>query len=110
MRLFLYGTLLDPDLLSTFAGRPVSLIPATLQGWRRVALPDGRYPTLRRARSTVVGALATVDSATLARLAAYEGPAYRLTPVVVRTARGNTAARAWIAPSRALRGWSTRIK
>jgi hypothetical protein len=34
----------------------------------------------------------------LARLAAYEGPAYRLTRVVVQTPNGKTAAHTWIAP------------
>lgn len=105
VRLFLYGTLLDPELLARFAGHAVPLSPATLHGWRRVALPGTPYPTLRRARATVSGAVATVDRAALARLSAYEGPRYRLTPVVVRTARGSQAASAWIAPGGTLRDW-----
>lgn len=105
MRLFLYGTLLDPDVLAKVAGRHIPIAPATLHGWRRVATPDGRYPTLRRARAVVDGALVAVNSATLARLAAYEGPSYRLTGVVVRTALGNVAASSWIAPGRTLRDW-----
>lgn len=105
MRLFLYGTLADADVLAGFAGRAVPLTPAALRGWRRVALGNSRYPTLRRARGTVEGVLATVDRPTLARLAAYEGPSYRLTPVVVRTADGNIAARAWIAPGGTCRDW-----
>jgi gamma-glutamylcyclotransferase (GGCT)/AIG2-like uncharacterized protein YtfP len=88
MRLFLYGTLRDPDLLASFAGRPVPITPATLRGWRRVAVLSSRYPTLRRARGVVEGVLATVDRRTLLRLAVYEGPSYRLMPVVVHTARG----------------------
>ncbi len=105
MRLFFYGTLLDTSLLTTLAGRTVPLTPATLRGWRRVALLDGRYPTLRRARGTVKGALVTVNRLTPARLAAYEGRSYRLTPVIVRTAWGNTAAQAWIAPGGTLCDW-----
>jgi gamma-glutamylcyclotransferase (GGCT)/AIG2-like uncharacterized protein YtfP len=105
MRLFLYGTLLDPDLLARFARHPAALVPATLRGWRRVALPVGRYPTLCRARGQVEGALSTVDGRTFARLAAYEGPAYRLTRVSVRTAKGNTTAQAWIAPGGTHRAW-----
>jgi gamma-glutamylcyclotransferase (GGCT)/AIG2-like uncharacterized protein YtfP len=108
MRLFLYGTLLDPDLLAGFAGRPVALVPATLRGWRRVALPNGRYSTLRRARGTVAGALAAVDRRTLERLAVYEGPAYRLRSVVVRVATRNTGAWAWIAPGGTSRAWPPR--
>jgi gamma-glutamylcyclotransferase (GGCT)/AIG2-like uncharacterized protein YtfP len=108
MRLFLYGTLLDPDLLTAFTGRAVSLTPATLRGWRRVALPNSRYPTLRRARGVVQGALVTVDRSALARLAAYEGPSYRLTPVVVHRPHGATRAWAWIAPCGTRRDWLQR--
>jgi gamma-glutamylcyclotransferase (GGCT)/AIG2-like uncharacterized protein YtfP len=101
-RLFLYGTLLDADTLAVRggdAGLPSRLAPATLQGWRRVALRGGRYPTLRRDRACVVhGAVVAVPARVLARLAAYEGPAYRVARVVVRTANGKTAARTWIAP------------
>ena len=105
MRLFLYGTLLDPDLLAAFAGRAVPSTPATLRGWRRVALRDSRYPTLRRARGAVLGVLVTVDRPSLARLAAYEGPSYRLTPIVVTTVRGHMPAWAWIATGGTRRDW-----
>nr|WP_294554244.1 gamma-glutamylcyclotransferase family protein [uncultured Rhodopila sp.] len=105
VRLFLYGTLLDPALLRRFAGRAVPLTAATLHGWRRVSLQGTHYPTVRRARGTVSGAVATVDRAALTRLSAYEGPRYRLTPIVVRTARGEQAASAWIAPGGTLRDW-----
>jgi hypothetical protein len=43
-----------------------------------------------------------VDAATLA---ACEGCCYRLRRVVVRTARGNAVAHAWIAPGGTLRDW-----
>lgn len=105
VRLFLYGTLLDPATLAAFAGRALPGVPAVLPGWRRVALPGGRWPTLRRGRGSVSGAVVSVGGAALARLAAYEGPAYRLTPVVVRTARGTMPARAWIAPGGTGRAW-----
>ena len=102
IRLFLYGTLLDAENLASRGGQAglnLRLAPATLQGWRRVAVRGGRYPTLRRDRAGFVhGALLTTPARVLARLAAYEGPAYRLARVVVRTANGKTAARTWIAP------------
>jgi gamma-glutamylcyclotransferase (GGCT)/AIG2-like uncharacterized protein YtfP len=105
MRLFLYGTLLDPATFAGFAGRDPPRMPAVLSGWRRVALPGGRYPTLRRGGGSVAGAVVSVDAVALARLSAYEGPSYRLTPVVVRTARGNISAHAWIAPGGTDRPW-----
>jgi gamma-glutamylcyclotransferase (GGCT)/AIG2-like uncharacterized protein YtfP len=108
MRLFLYGTLLDPELMTRLAGRPIPVISATLDGWRRVALPGSRYPTLRRARGTVFGAVVTVNGRTLARLTAYEGPAYSLKQLTVSVARGKTVAQAWIAPGGTCRGWTCR--
>jgi gamma-glutamylcyclotransferase (GGCT)/AIG2-like uncharacterized protein YtfP len=105
MRLFLYGTLLAPDRLARLAGRSLPSTPAVLRGWRRVALPGGRFPTLRRGRSEVAGVVVAVDAATLAGLFAYEGCCYRLARVVVRTARGNVVAHAWIAPGGTLRDW-----
>jgi hypothetical protein len=55
MRLFLYGTLRDPDLLAGFAGLAVPSTPATLRGWRRVALRDRSYPnSAPRPRLTMI--------------------------------------------------------
>lgn len=109
MRLFLYGTLLDADTLSQRSGDPnlpARCVPATLRGWRRVALPQARWPTLRRDRDGMVaGAVVDVTSAAARRLAAYEGDTYRLLPVVVTTANGKTAARTWIAPGGTRRPW-----
>jgi hypothetical protein len=109
MRLFLYGTLLDPAELASLGGQPdlsSRLVQATLPGWRRVAVRGGRYPTLRRSRTgRVDGALVDVPARALGRLAAYEGPAYRLMGVVVATARGNASAYTWIAPAGTSRPW-----
>jgi gamma-glutamylcyclotransferase (GGCT)/AIG2-like uncharacterized protein YtfP len=109
MRLFLYGTLLDPETLAQRSGDPsiaMRLATATLRGWERVALPDARWPTLRRRHGgCVVGVVVDVGAAAARRLAAYEGSAYRLTPVVVTTPNGSAAARAWIAPGGTHRQW-----
>jgi len=109
MRLFLYGTLLDPATLVARSGDPAlprRCIPATLRGWRRVPLPHAPWPTLRRERVGVLtGAVVDVTAAAAKRLAAYEGDTYRLSPVVVTTANGKTAARIWIAPGGTRRPW-----
>jgi gamma-glutamylcyclotransferase (GGCT)/AIG2-like uncharacterized protein YtfP len=109
MRLFVYGTLLNPATLAQRSGDPAAprrCVVATLHGWQRVALPSGRYPTLRHCRGGVVtGAVVEVDAAAARRLAAYEGDAYRLVPVVVATATGKIAARVWIAPGGTRRPW-----
>ena len=109
MRLFLYGTLLDPATLAVRGGMaalPRRLRPATLAGWRRVALRGTRYPTLRRERGARVhGAVLDVPAAALKRLAAYEGTRYRLTRVVVVTPNGKTAAQTWIASAATRLPW-----
>jgi gamma-glutamylcyclotransferase (GGCT)/AIG2-like uncharacterized protein YtfP len=83
MRLFVYGTLLDPDLCALAAGRPLAARPAVLRGWRRRRVRGRTYPViLPDARSTVAGAVIDeVDDTALARLIAYEGAGYRLCPV-----------------------------
>lgn len=108
MRLFLYGTLLDPSVLAEFLGRDPQgdLVPAILHGWRRVVLSGASYPTLRRARDRVIGAVIRVDARALARLCAYEGRLYRLTPVAVGMPRGKIVAHAWIAPGGTTRHWT----
>lgn len=109
MRLFLYGTLLDPATLAARSGNAVLWIrqqPARLPGWQRVRLRGSPYPTLRRYRAgCVAGVVVDVSAPALARLAAYEGPPYRLTRVVVQTAKGKTTAHTWIAPGGTSRQW-----
>lgn len=99
---FVYGTLLDPRVFARFAGRAPwrRAVPARLPGHRRVHLRGTPYPTLRRDPAVEVAGLLLPRLApdALVRLAAYEGPCYRLRPVTVRTARGPRRARAWLAP------------
>jgi len=109
---FLYGTLLDPAILAARAGRRrLRGVPATLPGWKRVALRRQPYPTLIRARrQSVRGLVVTLFGAPLRRLRAYEGAAYRLRPVRPLGPRGRVAALAWIAaPALAAAGrdWQT---
>ena len=110
MRVFLYGTLLDPATLAARSGDPAlpaRCRPAVLHGWRRVALAGTPYPTLRPHHSAhTPGLLADIGPAALRRLTAYEGPAYRLTRVVVATEQGDSVAHAWIAPGGTQRPWN----
>ncbi|MBE9605472.1 gamma-glutamylcyclotransferase [Acetobacteraceae bacterium H6797] len=100
--LFLYGTLLDPRVLARQSGDPRlarRLLPAKARGFRRVFLRGTPYPTLLagKRKAAVKGALLRPTPAALARLKAYEGPGYRLTPLTVTTKHGPRRARAWIA-------------
>lgn len=109
MRLFVYGTLLDPRTLAERAGDPVlpsRMRPATLSGWRRVPAKDGRYPTLVRDRAgRVEGAVLVASAAACRRLQAYEGPGYQLMRVLAETPRGPVPAYAWITGTMAGRIW-----
>lgn len=100
--LFLYGTLLDPRVLARRSGeRKLArrLLPARLDGHARAGLRGTPFPTLvRRPGAQTPGAVLRAGPAALRRLAAYEGPQYRLVPVRVETRRRPVRAKAWVAP------------
>jgi gamma-glutamylcyclotransferase (GGCT)/AIG2-like uncharacterized protein YtfP len=100
---FVYGSLLDPEVLARRSGRRGLMrraVPAVLPGWRRVALRGTPFPTLVRARRhRVHGLLLRLTGAPLRRLAAYEGSAYRLRRLSVLTIRGRRRALAWVTSS-----------
>lgn len=106
MRLFVYGTLLEPARLRRLSGGRAVPRPARLAGWERVRLRGTPFPTLsRRFRGTVAGAVIDVDAATLRRMMAWEGPSYRLARLVVDGPSGKTGAFIWIAPAATRRPW-----
>jgi hypothetical protein len=91
MRFFFYGTLLDRDVTALVLGRrlpPAAYTPAALPGHARRRVEDGSYPiAVRDPRSEVAGAIVGGLSARdVARLAAYEGPRYRIAALKVRIA------------------------
>jgi len=88
MRLFLYGTLIDGDVRAGVLGpaaAALALRPARAPGWRAVYGTGRRYPFLVRSRGALApGMLAEgVGPEVVGRLAAYEGPQYRLGSVDV---------------------------
>jgi hypothetical protein len=93
MRFFFYGTLLDRDVTALVLGRrlpPKAWVPATLPGHTRRRARGVSYPVLARdprseAAGAVVGGLSRRD---VARLVAYEGPRYRISPLKVKTSSG----------------------
>jgi Gamma-glutamyl cyclotransferase, AIG2-like len=90
-RFFVYGTLLDRDVTSLVLGRrlpPAAFAPALLPRHRRRRAKGASYPVVVRAPgSEVSGAVISGLSARdVARLAAYEGPGYRIVMVGVSIA------------------------
>ena len=57
--LFAYGTLMWPEVLEAVIGRPLSGVPATLSGFRRMRVKQAFYPALvnSHSRDTVEGVL-----------------------------------------------------
>lgn len=101
--IFLYGTLRDRGVLARRSGdarlkrRP--LMPATLDGHRRVFLRATPYPTLIADQCRAVqGVLLRPAPEALRRLAAYEGAPYRLMPIRVTAPLGPRRVRAWVTP------------
>jgi hypothetical protein len=91
MRFFFYGTLLDPDVIALVLGRrlpPSSFRPASLPGHARRYAKGATYPiVVRDPRHEAPGAIVQGLSARdVARLAAYEGPRYRIAARQVRAA------------------------
>ncbi len=89
MRFFFYGTLLDRDVTALVLGRrlpPQAFLPALLPGYSRWRVLGGSYPISVPDRKgavsgAIVGGLSPRD---VARLAAYEGPGYRVASLKVK--------------------------
>jgi len=89
MRFFFYGTLLDRDVMALVIGRrlpPQAYIAAGLPGHARRRAKNATYPIVVTARSgEVPGAIVSgLSHRDVARLAAYEGPGYRIAPLRVK--------------------------
>ena|SRR5688572_14416044 len=81
--LFVYGTLMVPEVLHAVLGRVPARLEATLEGYRRHALEGECYPAITkdpnaRVHGQLLGGLSHEESATLD---AYEGDAYTRTTV-----------------------------
>ena len=91
MRFFFYGTLLDRDVAALVLGRrlpPRAFVPATLPGHSRWRVQGGSYPiSVPDPRGEVSGAIICgLSTGDVARLAAYEGPGYRIVSLKVKVA------------------------
>ncbi len=94
MQIFVYGTLMDPDVLRVVLGRPWPtdlLQQAEITGFRRVHLPGRNYPMLlpHHGSGRVSGLLVHgLDADAVHRLVVYEGREYHLVPHLVTDAEG----------------------
>ncbi|HYM32036.1 MAG TPA: gamma-glutamylcyclotransferase family protein [Candidatus Cybelea sp.] len=109
MRIFVYGTLLDPDVLRAVLGRRVPAAQrskATLAGVRRVRAVGHRYPILVRARGQAVSGMVLdgLDAADAARLRHYENDGYALVRRRVELGDGSMISAHVFVPVRRLAG------
>ena len=85
--LFVYGTLLNDEIMSELIGRTVKNSSATLFDYKCFAVADQSYPAIRPSQgSKVAGLLLTgLSSQEMQALDDYEGDQYRLELVTVKT-------------------------
>ncbi|WP_282785794.1 MULTISPECIES: gamma-glutamylcyclotransferase family protein [unclassified Nocardia] len=93
--LFVYGTLMFPEVLVELLGRAPHLDAARVSGRRAAALPGRVYPGLVTAAGAVTrgAVLRGLTAAEWRMLDDFEDDEYELRPVFVRT--GETAHAAW---------------
>ncbi len=95
MQLFVYGTLMDRDVLRIVLGRavvPEQMETAEISGFRRVHVPGRNYPMLlaHHGSGRVEGLLVhALDAEAVHRLMVFEGPEYHLVPLMVANADGH---------------------
>lgn len=95
MQLFVYGTLMDRDVLRVVLGRsfPAEHIEiAEIAGFRRVYVPGCNYPMLlaHHGSGRVEGLLVHgLDVECVHRLMVFEGSEYHLVPMMVANAEGH---------------------
>lgn len=96
MRLFVYGTLMVPELVEALTGLRPRSQPAVLHGFERRAVRGEVYPAIVPARGARVQGrlLDRLPSPRLAFLDAFEGPEYRRSARQVTLADGRRV-RAW---------------
>ena len=84
VRVFVYGSLLVPEVVRAVLGRTPTAVPAVLQGYRRCSLRGPAFPALLRAPGhSTVGAVIELAPAELRRLDRYEDDFYVRRPVAV---------------------------
>jgi len=96
MDLFVYGTLMDEDVLNRVVGRPVPparIGAAFVDGYRRVTVKGNYFPILIEAEGgSVEGRLITgLGAQAVARLSRFEGRQFHLRRLTVRLAKDRAA-------------------
>ncbi len=99
-RLFVYGTLGFPEILSAAIGRKIEskdYLPATLHGFKRLAVKDARFPVIRKCEAAWVEGftLSPITTEEFLKLDDWEGGLYERIKVNVGTEAGEKLV-AWV--------------
>nr|WP_321358653.1 gamma-glutamylcyclotransferase family protein [uncultured Draconibacterium sp.] len=101
MNVFVYGSLLFPEIADGLCGQKLNSEDASLSGYARFALKGADYPAIiKKDNSTVEGkVLLNLDENAIYLLTFYEGDEYGMAPVKVETDSGiiNAVAFVWMA-------------
>lgn len=98
---FVYGTLLIPDMMQVVTGRIHESVPAVVRGYNRYSLLGRVYPGIVADANEAVAGLVylDVDDDSLARLDYFEGPEYVRQQLSVHLDGGETlTAHAYVVP------------
>ena len=96
---FVYGTLLIPDILREVTGRQYAGTPAVLRGYRRYRLRNRSYPGLvAESDAEVEGMLFEVGPVALAALDRYEDPCYERHTLTVEVGEETRQAYVYVIP------------
>lgn len=100
MNVFVYGSLLFPEIADGLCGQKLKSEDATLSGFSRFALKGADYPAMiPENNSTIKGkVLLNLDQDAFYLLTFYEGDEYEIAPVKVETSSGiiNAIVFVWI--------------
>ena len=101
MNVFVYGSLLFPEIAEGLCGEKLKSEEAILRGYSRFALKEADYPAIiKKNNATVKGkVLLNLDENAIYLLTFYEGDDYGMAPVKVETNSGivNAVAFVWMA-------------
>lgn len=99
---FVYGSLMVPEVLTALLDRAVPTIPGRIDGWRRCELEGLPYPAIVSDEQASVAGLLLTDLEPHERdlFDTFEGPEYDIVEVQATTAHGPLEAEAYAAGDR----------
>jgi gamma-glutamylcyclotransferase (GGCT)/AIG2-like uncharacterized protein YtfP len=98
MNLFVYGTLMVPEVMYAVCGYDLPGVPASVEGYRRRRVVGESYPAIAPSPgNSVSGTLyRNVSTTQLAVLDDFEGAMYRRRDLLVQTGDGDVKAAAYV--------------